>query len=452
MFPTLRSVRGRTVVVRRTVRSMLARRAEIFSSGVSRLQLPPRGGLSSRSNAVLLWVACGLALVIAIECRDFISEALRHDEVDFGVYRAGGLALARGADVYAIHVGALRLPFTYPPAAAVLFAPLAAFDMRQAQAVWAVGSIIALWYVVRLSLRRYATSAVGGSLLATAAVFVVVAHSNPVRVGMWQGQINVFLLLLILADFCGCFRSLPRGSLIGLAAALKLTPAFLIVYLLVVRRFRAAAVAAATFLSVALAAVAAGPSTSWRYWFHGYFANAPRAGDLQYISNQSLHGLLVRLTGDPDRARLLWLSAAVLTAIAVLWAARRAHAERPWLAEALAMAGIVLISPLSWVHHWILVLPLLIASSRYAAEAPARLRIALASTTLALSAVLLYGVVWKVPIDNDQVYRANVWQFLVGNSQVLLLLVLVLLVTGRLVGERRPGSAQLSLDRLHDRV
>ena len=122
-------------------------------------------------------MACGLAVVIAIECRDFISEALRHDEVDFGVYRAGGLALARGADVYAIHVGALRLPFTYPPAAAVLFAPLAAFDMRSAQAVWAVGSIIALWYVVRLTLRRYATSGVGGSILATAAVFVVVLDS-----------------------------------------------------------------------------------------------------------------------------------------------------------------------------------------------------------------------------------------------------------------------------------
>ena len=129
------------------------------------------------------------------------------------------------------------------------------------------------------------------------------------------------------------------------------------------------------------------------------------------------------------------------------------------------MAGILLISPLSWVHHWILVLPLLIASFRCAAALPARLRIALTSATVALSGVLLYGVVWKVPIGNDEVYRANVWQFLVGNSQVLLLIAVVALVVASLVRDPRSGiearnaaasagrgSAQLSLNGLHDRL
>jgi alpha-1,2-mannosyltransferase len=283
---------------------------------------------------------------------------------------------------------------------------------------------------------------VSTSALAALGLFVLVAHSDPVRVGMSLGQINVFIALLVLADFSGVLPRLPRGCLIGLATALKLTPAFLIVYLLVVRRYRAAAVAASTFLVVSLTAFAFAPSTSWQYWFHGYFANARRTGDVEYISNQSLNGLLVRLMGAPDRARPLWLVSAALTAVFILWLARRAHAERPWLGEALALSGMLLISPVTWVHHWIIVLPLLLASWRCAAEATARVRVALLSTTVALSGVMLFGVVWWGRVTNDQVTHAAPAQYLVGNSQVLLLLALVASVA--VFVHRAPHARQLS--------
>ena len=366
-----------------------------------------------------------LIVIIGFECWPFVSEALRHDQVDFGVYRHGGAAMLHGADLYALRVGTLRLPFTYPPAAALLFAPFAWLAMRPEQGIWAVGSLIALWYVIRLSQRRYAPPRVADSVLVGLGVFVLVAHSNPLRVGMELGQINVFLALLILADFCGVFRRLPRGSLIGIAAALKLTPAFLIVYLLVVRRYRTAAVAASTFVLVSLVATAFAPSASWRYWMHGYFADAHRTGDLSYISNQSLNGLFVRLMGGPSQARALWLVSAAATAVFVLWLARRAHAERPWLGEAIAMSGMLLVSPVSWVHHWIIVLPLLLAAFRCAFETSGRIRTALLGATSALAAVLLFGVVWRVPVFEQRVYHQSPVHFLVGNSQVLLLVVLI---------------------------
>jgi alpha-1,2-mannosyltransferase len=239
------------------------------------------------------------------------------------------------------------------------------------------------------------------------------------------GQINVFLALLILADFCGVFRRLPRGALIGIAAALKLTPAFLIVYLLVVRRYRTAAVAASTFALVSVVAAAFAPSASWRYWMHGYFADAHRTGDLSYISNQSLNGFFVRLMGGPSQARPLWIASAGATAIFVLWLVRRAHSERPWLGEALAMSGMLLVSPVSWVHHWIIVLPLLCAAFRCASETSGRIRIALVGATIALSGVLLFGVVWRVPVTGNRVYHQSAWHFLVGNCQVLLLVALI---------------------------
>ena len=382
--------------------------------------------VSSRwSGAARRCLTFSLVVVIGIQCWHFFASALRYDQVDFGVYRAGGAALLHGADLYGLRVGALHLPFTYPPAAAVLFAPFASLAVRPEQAFWTVCSLVALWYVIRLSLRRYATSRVGNSALIALGVFALVAHSNPLRVGMSQGQINVFIALLVLLDFSGVFPRLPRGCLIGIAAALKLTPAFLIIYLLVVRRFRAAGVAASTFFLVSLGAFAFGPSASWRYWVHGDFANARRTGDIQYISNQSINGVLVRLTGSPAHARPLWLVSVVATTICLLWLARRAHGARPWLGEALAMSGMLLVSPVSWVHHWIIVLPLLIASFRCAAEAASRTRVALVITTVALSAVLLYGVVWWVPIGDERVYHADPVQFLLGNSQVLLLLAVI---------------------------
>jgi len=366
-----------------------------------------------------------LIVVIAFECWPFVSEALHHTQVDFDVYRNGGVAMLHGADLYALRVGTLRLPFTYPPAAALLFAPFAFLAIRPEQAVWAVCSLLALWYVIQLSLRRYARPRFGNSALVGLGVFVLVAHSNPVRVGMELGQINIFLALLILADFCGVLRRVPRGCFIGIATALKLTPAFLIVYLLVVRRYRAAAVAASTCVIVSLVATAFAPTASWHYWVRGYFADAHRTGDLSYISNQSLNGLLVRLLGGPSQARPLWIVGAAASALFVLWIARRAHAERPWLAEALAMAGMLLVSPVSWVHHWIIVLPLLLAALRCASETSGRIRVSLLGATFALSAVLLWGIVWRVPVTDERVYDQSPYHFLVGSSQVLLLVVLV---------------------------
>src|SRR4029077_13645506 len=163
---------------------------------------------------------CALIVVIGCECWSFEREALRYDQVDFGVYRHGGTAMLHGADLYALRVGTLRLPFTYPPAAALLFAPFAWLAQRPEQAGWAVCSILALWYVIQLSLRRYEPPRLGHGVLVGLGVFVLVAHSNPVVVGMELGQINIFLALLILADFCWVFPRLPRGLLIGIAAAL----------------------------------------------------------------------------------------------------------------------------------------------------------------------------------------------------------------------------------------
>ncbi len=117
----------------------------------------------------------------------------------------------------------------------------------------------------------------------------------------------------------------------------------------------------------------------------------------------------------------LWLPAVVVAAAAILWSVRRIHDRRPWLAESMALAAMLLLSPVSWIHHWILVLPLLVASIRLVHEEPRRR--GLLAPVLALSALLWFGAIWHVPNTHDREFHATFWQFVVGNGDVMLLVV-----------------------------
>jgi alpha-1,2-mannosyltransferase len=379
-----------------------------------------RSGLAiDRRSVVHLALLAVLLAVFAF----YIRYASVHDQVDFGVYRAGGHAILTGRDLYALRVPPIGLPFTYPPASAVLFAPLAWISVRGRQVVWMAASLLGLCFFVRLTMQRYATAALASSTSVFLLVLVLVARSDPVRVNLDFGQINVLIGLLVVADLSGALPRVPRGVMTGVAAALKLTPLFLVAYFVAVRRYRSAAVAASTFAAVTLLAFLAAPRPSIDYWWHAYFADARRTGGIAYISNQSINGVLIRLTGGPDHAHRWWLLTAIVVAAAILWCVRRIHDARPWLAEAIALAAMLLLSPVSWVHHWILVLPLLVAGFRLGAhERRSQLLLAL---TGALTVTLWFGVVWWMPNTHDREYHYKVWQFFVGNSDALLLLATV---------------------------
>ena len=78
---------------------------------------------------------------------------------------------------------------------------------------------------------------------------------------------------------------LPRGVLVGLAAAIKVTPVILIAYLFLTRQGRSGAHAIASFGVAALFAAAVNSSTSWAYWTHDIH-DPQRAGDLVAADRQ----------------------------------------------------------------------------------------------------------------------------------------------------------------------
>jgi alpha-1,2-mannosyltransferase len=201
---------------------------------------------------------------------------------------------------------------------------------------------------------------------------------------------------------------------VGLATAVKLTPGIFIVYLLLVRRFRAAVVAAATFAGATLLAMAVAPDASLEYWTQALW-DTDRVGSLSYISNQSWQGLVARL--DPVRPSTALWGVLVLATLAVwAWRARRAMRAGDVLGGA-ALTGVVgaLISPVTWVHHLVWLLPaLLLLVDRALLELAGRRRhgIALLALAAVLYAVLASELVWHFA-DH---FRG--WGLLAGNAYV----------------------------------
>jgi alpha-1,2-mannosyltransferase len=186
------------------------------------------------------------------------------------------------------------------------------------------------------------------------------------------GQVNMLLVFLVVADLVLLERSPWGGIGIGLATAIKLTPGIFIVYLLIARRYRAALVASTTTAAATLVAAAVAPHASRIFWTDALW-DTDRVGQLSYISNQSVEGFVARLNpGSPNMA--LW--AGLVLVVLALWLWRVRLAVR--LGDrygALALTGVLgcLISPVTWIHHLVWLVPallLLVARGLAAIGAP----------------------------------------------------------------------------------
>jgi alpha-1,2-mannosyltransferase len=155
----------------------------------------------------------------------------------------------------------------------------------------------------------------------------------------------------------------------------KLVPLIFIPYLLLTRRFRQAAVASGVFAGTAAVGWAALPQASTQWWLGPDFLAANRTGFIGFLANQSLRGLITRLAGSVNAASPGWLAAAVVIGVAGLLAAALLHtAGRPvqgWIT--CALTGL-LVSPISWDHHWVWIAPALavLADSAIRARGGAR--------------------------------------------------------------------------------
>lgn len=272
--------------------------------------------------------------------------------VDLDVYRRAGGVLLQGGDFYTLP-GSLQ--FLYPPFAAVLAVPLALLPTMLVQIGWTVAGVLALLAVLhRFGLRGWVLSLVG-----TATVWFV----PPVSETLAFGQLGIFLVALVVLDLVPGprvgRRLLPEGVLTALAAAVKLTPAIFVVHLLTVRRTRAFVAAVVTGLAVTLASAVVAPRASLGFWGRLAHGDTGLGGSIIYYTNQSVMADVVRVLGLGSGAAALGLGLSALVAALGVWAGQRWY-RRGDVALAVTLCGVasLLASPVSWLHHFVWVVPL----------------------------------------------------------------------------------------------
>jgi alpha-1,2-mannosyltransferase len=384
----------------------------------------------SRRRAVAWWTAAAV-LVFGI---GLVAGKGGNPLIDLKVYRDGGISFMKDLPLYTSRfphpLSGPDLPFTYPPFAAVVFSVLGFVGYYLAAVLMVAIGFTALTWTVYLVLRNRA----GSRFLPRPTPRVLVTLTlvslvmEPISSTFLHGQINLLLMGLVVTDALGPKTRIPRGVLAGIAAAIKLTPAVFLLYFVARRQWKTASNMVAAFIGATSLSIILAPRDSEAYWTATVF-DPTRIGDLGYAANQSLRGGLHRLGGLPGLAMSvkteehLWLGLSMIV-IGLAYAGARRAVKRGDTVCALAVVAAcqLLISPVSWSHHWVWIAPMLLPFAIQILRGRERLKIAGLGL---LSVVFLIGPLLLFPVNHGLEMHWGWWENLIGDAYMLITLAFV---------------------------
>ncbi|TCK24746.1 glycosyltransferase 87 family protein [Pseudonocardia endophytica] len=395
----------------------------------------PRLRSALATPRIVAWVA--VPLLVASLTWSWIR--LGNYALDLDIYRLGVQMWLSGQDMYGTLPPPMNgpvLPFIYPVFAAIMMIPLSVVPYWVSLLLVFVLSVAALTVVIFLTARVAwpaggRPGAVSATMLAVPAALLI----EPVSQTLAFGQINLLLMVMVVVDCLAPRTRWPRGLMIGLAAAIKLTPAGFVLFLLLRRDYRAVAVAAATGVVATGIGFLVAPEESARYWFGGPAASVSGS---TFFSNETIQAILARQEVGEPWFTLIWLAGVAV--ILVLGAPIIRRADRA-VALAATAAVVLMASPTSWSHHWVFVVPALIALGTHAV----RLRSWGWAAAAAVTAVIFYLAPfrWMPNVWGVQM-RWSLWEQTLGASYVIV--AVVLLGLGRWWYTRRPAMAPATAD------
>ncbi|WP_103353134.1 glycosyltransferase 87 family protein [Amycolatopsis sp. CA-128772] len=357
--------------------------------------------------------------------------------VDSAVYRAGALTLLHGDSLYDANTlpnepwWAL-LPFTYPPTAALIFVPLAAFPTQISWGLITAVSLGAMALSIRIAIGALPRPASDGPrwwaspARSTIVFFLVFLALEPVWRTIFLGQINLILMAMILLDMLviGTRGSRWGGVLVGVAAAIKLTPLVFLGHLFVTGRRMDAIRGFATFLLLQGLMFLINAHDAAKYWTVT-LPDTGRIGPVHWAGNQSLNALMNRATDLAPWASKAAMGIGFLLAIPALWLLMRFHRKGQALAALLVTAfWTLLISPISWTHHWVWVIPLIVLLvSRLPKTSPKTAWKRWVGTGL-VAFVFVSCVLLILPNGRNVELHWKVWQNVLGDAYILMPVVL----------------------------
>lgn len=404
--------------------------------------------MTSKTRTALPWLLLAAAAVWCVVRGILAYASGLPSGGDTAVYQGGAATLLHGLPLYDADFlddepDFAKLPFTYAPFAAVLFIPMVLVPSQVAWGVLNAISLVAVALVGWLVLRRvetrprWLTPSWGG-----VAAALLMTLTQPLSVTLEYGQINAVLMLFVVVDVlvvCGSAGRARHGGgvLVGVAAATKLTPLIFVVHLLLVGRRADAARAAGTFAGLQGLMLLIAPHDTVRFWTHTVF-DSSRIGPTGWAWNQSVGGLLRRLNDGAGWSQpVAYGIGALLAAGAIVLVLRYHRAGQPVPALLVSAFLALLVSPVSWIHHWVWAVPLVLVLL-------ARRKIVAAVVTVLVFA--LRPVDAPGPGEHPGLWETG-YTFVLGNAYVLFAIAfgVVLLArgsAGRLypVGSSRPEA------------
>lgn len=391
-------------------------------------------------------VRVGLVLLLVAAVIGFDAAfAQRHGFFDLNVYW-GAINYWTGGqgELYDFIRPASTYGFTYPPFAAIAMLPMALVSwpvaIVLASLATAAATGLVVWWLIAEKRGR-------AGWFMVAMIIALLMAFEPLRETFLFGQVNMLLVALVGADLLfGVRKGRWWGGIgIGLATAVKLTPGIFIIYLLVTRRFKAAAAATGAAAGATLLAAAVAPDAA-REFFTSAIWDTDRIGRLWFVSNQSLQGLVARLD-QAHPSKVLWL--VLVVGVLAIWVVRSRRAVAAGdEAAGFALTGIVgcLISPVTWVHHLVWLIPailLLVVSARE------RRDLRLLALAVASYVILSSRVIWLFDADFGLGLPTDgFWGLLGSNAYVWVCLALLLAMPirtlARAVSERSGAAPEIA--------
>lgn len=372
--------------------------------------------------------------------------------VDLHVYLGGAAALDQPGTlysyVYADQTPDFPLPFTYPPFAALVFYPLTKLPFAAVALGWQLGIIAALYGVVRLSQRLLGPGAPTAASHRTAMLWTAVGlWIEPLRSTFDYGQVNVILVLAALWAVSST-RWWLSGLLVGVAAGIKLTPAITGIYLAGMRRWSAAVFAAVVFFGTVVLSIAVIGQQA-RYYFTDLLGDASRIGPIGTSFNQSWRGGVSRILGHDAGYGLPVLAGIGVSALLAVLAWRSLMSQAPAGGGPRDLLGPLLVvqmfgllvSPISWTHHWVWLLPLMI----WLIHGPLRQRRGARVLGWVWLTLTLIGVPWLLSFAQPTIWEISRPWYLAWLGLVYIVATLATLgwiaTTGRRGAGLSPGPA-----------
>jgi len=350
--------------------------------------------------------------------------------IDLDVYRTGAQVFLDGGALYGL-IPALangkELPFTYPPIAAALFTVFTPMPLWVGSLLVTCASIAGVAITLRLVLQNVCNRPKPQLWWLVLAAMAIGLWFGPIKETLSFGQVNAILMLLVVVDARYGRGRWWGGMLIGLAIAIKLTPAVFVLLFVLRRDWRGALTTVASFLAFTGVGFILMPRDSVEYWT-STLLDPGRIGRPAYASNQSINAVLVRLGLEGFTLTVVWFVVALVIGLFIAWVAGRLLTFGHDTAATITVGFAALFcSPVSWGHHWVWALPLVLLMLVWAMRGEVRPLpwLLLAGTG---SVVFLTTPQWWFPSPKGAGLAWTPMQQFIGSSYVVWALIALLFV------------------------